>query len=158
VQQAARSEDRPRPTHGKKNMAEALSTSILGLGGVTVRHGTKGCVDDVGESVTSCRGRTTSDCVGEAMRSNSFHVIMLDDVDRTDKFFPNHPNPYESIRRRLLIVNVPVDVMSTDTCDEDRKKCDDVRSILRMNTMSLDWFKPSRGIIALHPFFYCIML
>jgi hypothetical protein len=37
-----------------------------------------------------------------------------------------------------------VDVVSSDTCDEDREKRDDVRSISRMNTMSLDWFRPSR--------------
>jgi hypothetical protein len=72
-------------------MAEALSTSVLGLGGITVRPGTKGCVDDVGESVTSCRGQTTSDCVAEAVRSNSFRVVMLDGVDCADKFFPNRP-------------------------------------------------------------------
>jgi hypothetical protein len=37
-----------------------------------------------------------------------------------------------------------VDVVSSDTCDEDREKRDDVRSISRMNTISLDWFRPSR--------------
>jgi hypothetical protein len=33
-----------------------------------------------------------------------------------------------------------------------KKKHDDVRSILRMNTMSLDYFRPFRGVIVIHPF------
>jgi hypothetical protein len=42
-----------------------------------------------------------------------------------------------------------VDVVSSDTCAEDREKLDDAKSILRMNTVSLDWFRLSRGVIAL---------
>jgi hypothetical protein len=34
--------------------------------------------------------------------------------------------------------------------DEDQEKHDDARSILKMNTMSLDWFRPSRGVTTLH--------
>jgi hypothetical protein len=41
-----------------------------------------------------------------------------------------------------------VDVSSSDICDKDREKCDDVRSISRMNTVVLDWFRPSYGVIA----------
>jgi hypothetical protein len=40
--------------------------------------------------------------------------------------------------------------MSSDTCDEDQEKYDDARLFSRMNAMSLDWFRPSRGVIALH--------
>jgi hypothetical protein len=46
-----------------------------------------------------------------------------------------------------------VDVMSSDTCDEDQEKCDDARSISKINTTSLDWFRPSHGVIALRPVF-----
>jgi hypothetical protein len=42
-----------------------------------------------------------------------------------------------------------IDVVSSDTCDEDREKYDDARSISRMNTTGLDWFRSSRGVIAL---------
>jgi hypothetical protein len=43
--------------------------------------------------------------------------------------------------------------VSSDTCDEDREKHDDVRSISMMNTVSLDWFRPSRGVIDIRPIF-----
>jgi hypothetical protein len=43
-----------------------------------------------------------------------------------------------------------VDVSSSDTCDEDQEKHDDARSISRMNIVVLDWFRPSRGVIAIH--------
>jgi hypothetical protein len=46
-----------------------------------------------------------------------------------------------------------VDVVSSDTCDEDWKKCDDARSISMMNTASLDWFRSSHGVIAQRPVF-----
>jgi hypothetical protein len=46
-----------------------------------------------------------------------------------------------------------INVVSSDTCDENREKRDDVRSISSMNTMSLDWFRPSRGITAIRPVF-----
>jgi hypothetical protein len=39
-----------------------------------------------------------------------------------------------------------VDIVSSDTCDEDREKHDDAGSISRMNTMSLDWFRPYCGV------------
>jgi hypothetical protein len=42
--------------------------------------------------------------------------------------------------------------------DEDRQKRIDTRSIFKMNTMSLDWFKPSHGVTALRLVFLCIML
>jgi hypothetical protein len=43
--------------------------------------------------------------------------------------------------------------VSLDICDEDQEKYDDIRSISRMNTVSLDWFNLSRGIIVIHPVF-----
>jgi hypothetical protein len=43
----------------------------------------------------------------------------------------------------------PVGVSSLDTCDEDKGKCGDARSILRMNMTDLDWFRPSRGVTTL---------
>jgi hypothetical protein len=46
-----------------------------------------------------------------------------------------------------------VDVSSSDTCDKDREKRDDARSISRINTTILDWFRFSRGVIALRPVF-----
>jgi hypothetical protein len=46
-----------------------------------------------------------------------------------------------------------VDITSSDTCDKDREKRDDARSILRMNTVILDWFMPSHRVIAIHPVF-----
>jgi hypothetical protein len=46
-----------------------------------------------------------------------------------------------------------VDVVSSDTCDKDREKHDDARSISRMNTTSLNWFMPSRRVIALRSVF-----
>jgi hypothetical protein len=72
-------------------MPEALSMSVLGVGVVTVRLGTEGGSDDVGESITSCRGWTALDRVAEAVQSNSFRVVVLDGVDCTDEFFPNRP-------------------------------------------------------------------
>jgi hypothetical protein len=42
-----------------------------------------------------------------------------------------------------MIVNV-VDIY------DDQKKRDDARSILRMNMVSLDWFRPSHKVIAIH--------
>jgi hypothetical protein len=44
-----------------------------------------------------------------------------------------------------------VDVSSLDICDEDWDKHDDAKSILRMNTKDLDWFRLSHGVIAIHP-------
>jgi hypothetical protein len=41
----------------------------------------------------------------------------------------------------------------SDIYDDDQEERDNIRSILRMNTMSLDWFRPSHGVIALHPVF-----
>jgi hypothetical protein len=46
-----------------------------------------------------------------------------------------------------------VDVSSSDTCDKDREKRDDARSISRINTTILDWFRSSRGVIVLRPVF-----
>jgi hypothetical protein len=46
-----------------------------------------------------------------------------------------------------------IDVLLSDICDKDREKRDDARSISRMNTADLDWFRPSHGVIALHPVF-----
>jgi hypothetical protein len=46
-----------------------------------------------------------------------------------------------------------VNVSSLDICNKGRKKHDDARSISRMNTMVLDWFRPSRGVIDLRPVF-----
>jgi hypothetical protein len=37
--------------------------------------------------------------------------------------------------------------------DEDREKRDDAISISKMNTVSLDKFRPSRGVTALRPVF-----
>jgi hypothetical protein len=48
---------------------------------------------------------------------------------------------------------IVVDVVLSDTCDDDWKKCDNARSFLRMNMMSLDWFRPSHGVIALRLIF-----
>jgi hypothetical protein len=48
---------------------------------------------------------------------------------------------------------VCVDVVSSDTCDKDREKHDDARSISRMNTASLDWFMLSHRVIALRSVF-----
>jgi hypothetical protein len=46
-----------------------------------------------------------------------------------------------------------VDVSSSDTCDEDRKKRDDARSISRRNMTILDWFRSSHVVISLHSVF-----
>jgi hypothetical protein len=46
-----------------------------------------------------------------------------------------------------------VNVSSSNIYDEDQKKCDDVRSILKMNTTDLSWFIPSQQVIALCPDF-----
>jgi hypothetical protein len=46
-----------------------------------------------------------------------------------------------------------INVVSSDTCDENREKRDNVRSISSMNTTSLDWFRPSRGITTIRPVF-----
>jgi hypothetical protein len=43
--------------------------------------------------------------------------------------------------------------VSLDIYDEDQEKYDDIRSISRMNMVSLDWFNPSRGIIVIHSVF-----
>jgi hypothetical protein len=69
---------------GKRNMAEALSTSVFGVGAVTLRLGVSGGSDDAGESAASCRGRTALDSVAGAVRSNPFRVVVLDGVDRAD--------------------------------------------------------------------------
>jgi hypothetical protein len=46
-----------------------------------------------------------------------------------------------------------VDVMSSDIYDKDREKCDDVRSIFRINTMNLDRFMHYRVVIVIRPVF-----
>jgi hypothetical protein len=69
---------------GKRNMAEALSTSVFGVGAVTVRLGVSGAGDDAGESVASCHGRTALDRVADAVRSRPYRVVVLDGVDRAD--------------------------------------------------------------------------
>jgi hypothetical protein len=46
-----------------------------------------------------------------------------------------------------------VDVSSLDTYDEDQGKRDDVRSISRINTAVLDWFRPSHEVIVIRPGF-----
>jgi hypothetical protein len=43
----------------------------------------------------------------------------------------------------LRKVIITVDVLSSDTCDEDQKKRGDARSISLMNTADLYWFMPS---------------
>jgi hypothetical protein len=42
--------------------------------------------------------------------------------------------------------------------DEDREKRDNVGSISKMNTVTLDWFRPSHGVIALCPVFVALCL
>jgi hypothetical protein len=37
--------------------------------------------------------------------------------------------------------------------DEDREKRNDAKSIYRMNTTVLDWFRPSHGVTTLCPVF-----
>ncbi|XP_062220530.1 protein SMAX1-like [Phragmites australis] len=69
---------------GKRNMAETLSKFVFGTGAVTVRLGCLAAVDDGGESIVSCRGRTALDRVAEAIRANPFRVIVLDGVDQAD--------------------------------------------------------------------------
>jgi hypothetical protein len=49
-----------------------------------------------------------------------------------------------------------VDVSLSDIYDKDREERDDARSISRMNTTVLDWFKSSREVIALRPIFYVL--
>jgi hypothetical protein len=46
-----------------------------------------------------------------------------------------------------------VDVSSSNICDKDWEKRGDARSISRMNTTDLDWFRPCRQVIALRPVF-----
>jgi hypothetical protein len=46
-----------------------------------------------------------------------------------------------------------VEIVLSYIYDDDQEKRDNIRSILRMNTMSLDWFRPSRRVIALYPVF-----
>jgi hypothetical protein len=41
--------------------------------------------------------------------------------------------------------------VSSDIYDENQKKYDYARLILRINTMSLDWFRFSHEVIALRP-------
>jgi hypothetical protein len=48
-------------------------------------------------------------------------------------------------------MNLTVDVVSSDICDEDREKCDYARSISKKTRRYLDWFRPSRRVITLHP-------
>jgi 6-phosphogluconolactonase/glucosamine-6-phosphate isomerase/deaminase len=55
---------------------------------------------------------------------------------------------------KLLVINKQiVDISSLDIYDEDQEKCSDVRSILKMNMVNLDFFMPSHGVIALRPIF-----
>jgi hypothetical protein len=44
-----------------------------------------------------------------------------------------------------------VNVVSSDICDEDRKKRDYARSISRETHRDLDWSRPSRRVIVLRP-------
>jgi hypothetical protein len=44
-----------------------------------------------------------------------------------------------------------VDVVSSDICDEDWKKHDYVRSILKKVQQGLDWVRPSERVIDLRP-------
>jgi hypothetical protein len=44
-----------------------------------------------------------------------------------------------------------VDVVSSNICDEDREKCDYIRSISKKARRGLDWSRPSRRVIAIHP-------
>jgi hypothetical protein len=44
-----------------------------------------------------------------------------------------------------------IDISSSDICNDDQDKCDDVKSILRMNTINLNWFKLSHAVILLRP-------
>jgi hypothetical protein len=46
-----------------------------------------------------------------------------------------------------------VDVVSSDTYDEDQEKRDDVRSILSINTASLECFRPSHEVIVIRTVF-----
>jgi hypothetical protein len=69
--------------------------------------------------------------------------------------------PYLEYIREIINYNITlipltiilVDISSSDICDKDREKRDDVRSISRMNTTDLDWFRPSSGVIAARPSF-----
>jgi hypothetical protein len=42
--------------------------------------------------------------------------------------------PKAEVPNKLMVL----DIMSSDICDEDQQKYDDVGSILKMNTVSLD--------------------
>jgi hypothetical protein len=44
-------------------------------------------------------------------------------------------------------------VSSSDICDKNWEKHDDVRSISRMNMVDLYWFRPSHRVKALRPVF-----
>jgi hypothetical protein len=44
-----------------------------------------------------------------------------------------------------------VNIVSSDICDEDRKKRDYARSISKNAQQCLDWSRPSRRVIALRP-------
>jgi hypothetical protein len=57
--------------------------------------------------------------------------------------------PKAEVPNKLMVL----DIMSSDICDGDQEKYDDVGSILKMNTVSLDWFRFSRGVIALRLIF-----
>jgi hypothetical protein len=55
---------------------------------------------------------------------------------------------YSNIKRNAILF---VDVVSSDIFDEDWEKRDYTRSISKKTRQGLDWFRPSRGVIALHP-------
>jgi hypothetical protein len=44
-----------------------------------------------------------------------------------------------------------IDISLSDICNDDQDKCDDVKSILRMDTINLNWFKLSHAVILLRP-------
>jgi hypothetical protein len=46
---------------------------------------------------------------------------------------------------------VIVNVVLSDICDDDREKHNYTRSILKKARQGLDWFRPSRRVIALRP-------
>jgi hypothetical protein len=59
---------------------------------------------------------------------------------------------YGCIQREFIGLHC-VKVSSSDICDKDQEKHDDARSIIRMNTVVLDWFRPSRRVIVIHSVF-----
>ncbi|XVF34288.1 hypothetical protein REPUB_Repub18cG0046500 [Reevesia pubescens] len=66
---------------GKKKMALALSDQVCGAHPVVICLGSR---RDDGESDVSYRGKTVLDRIAEAVRSNPFSVVMLEDIDEAD--------------------------------------------------------------------------